>query len=106
MSLAYSPPFPNTLPSLPPLPLADPALQSAPGAPGPPGTPAPAVPAVPGPGHGLGLRGAQGRSDYYHVASSLMLSVLRRRTGIPIALCFLHMAVARRVGLQVSGSGC
>lgn len=45
------------------------------------------------------------RCIYYDVANSWLDVVITRRTGIPITLSILVMAVARRVGLDVRGVG-
>jgi regulator of sirC expression with transglutaminase-like and TPR domain len=43
--------------------------------------------------------------DYYDAANSYLNRVLERRTGIPITLSILYMAVGRKAGLQVDGIG-
>ena len=45
------------------------------------------------------------RCVYYDVANSWLDVVIERRTGIPITLSIVVMAVARRVGLDVRGVG-
>lgn len=45
------------------------------------------------------------RCVYYDVANSWLDVVIERRTGIPITLSIVVMAVARRVGLDVRGIG-
>src|SRR5262249_59899738 len=45
-------------------------------------------------------------SDYYDPRNSFLNDVLERRTGIPITLSILYMAVARRLGLELRGTGC
>lgn len=52
---------------------------------------------------GLGFRGNE--AEYYDARNSYLDEVLRRRTGIPITLSLVYMAVGRRVGLQVDGVG-
>lgn len=51
----------------------------------------------------MGLRGDL--VDYYDPRNSFLNDVLSRRTGIPISLSVLYMAVGRRVGLAISGIG-
>ena len=41
--------------------------------------------------------------DYYDPDNSCMNMVLQRRTGIPITLGLLYMAVAQRLGLSLHG---
>lgn len=53
--------------------------------------------------HDLVFRGNQ--TDYYDPRNSMLDEVLRRRTGLPIMLCLLCMALGRRLGLQVDGLG-
>jgi regulator of sirC expression with transglutaminase-like and TPR domain len=43
------------------------------------------------------------RADYYDARNSYLNEVLERRTGIPITLAIVYMAVARRVGLDARG---
>lgn len=45
------------------------------------------------------------KSDYYDPRNSYLNEVMDRRTGIPITLSILYMAVARRAGLEVKGVG-
>jgi len=42
--------------------------------------------------------------DYYDARNSFLNDVLERRTGIPISLSTIYMAVARRVGLTLHGT--
>jgi regulator of sirC expression with transglutaminase-like and TPR domain len=49
----------------------------------------------------LGFRGNV--SDYYDPRNSFLNEVLDRRTGIPISLALVLMAVARRAGLAIDG---
>ena len=51
----------------------------------------------------LGFRG--NRDDYYDPRNSLLRHVLERRTGLPIMLSLLCMAIGRRLHLQVEGMG-
>lgn len=51
----------------------------------------------------LGFHG--NRCGYYEAANSWLDVVIERRTGIPITLSIVVMAVARRVGLDVRGIG-
>ena len=51
----------------------------------------------------MGFHGNQ--DDYYEPENSFLNDVLDRRTGIPISLSVLYMAVSRRVGLTLSGVG-
>jgi regulator of sirC expression with transglutaminase-like and TPR domain len=53
--------------------------------------------------HDMGFRGNV--KDYYDPLNSYFNQVLERRTGIPITLSALVMAVGRRAGLQVEGIG-
>ena len=53
--------------------------------------------------HDMGFRGNQ--QDYYNARNSYLNDVLDRRTGIPIALAAVAMAVGRRAGLDVAGVG-
>jgi regulator of sirC expression with transglutaminase-like and TPR domain len=48
-----------------------------------------------------GFRG--NRDDYYDPRNSFLNDVLERRTGIPIALSLVYIAVGRRLGLDVRG---
>ncbi len=48
-----------------------------------------------------GFRG--NRDDYYDPRNSFLSDVLERRTGIPIALSLVYLAVGRRLGLDVRG---
>jgi regulator of sirC expression with transglutaminase-like and TPR domain len=43
--------------------------------------------------------------DYYDAANSYLNRALERRTGIPITLSIIYMAVGRKAGLQVDGIG-
>src|SRR5215475_14770504 len=49
----------------------------------------------------LGFRG--NRDDYYDPANSYLNEVIERRTGIPITLSVLYLAVARRLGHRLVG---
>jgi regulator of sirC expression with transglutaminase-like and TPR domain len=49
----------------------------------------------------LGFRG--NRDDYYDPANSYLNEVIDRRTGIPITLSVLYVAVARRLGHRLIG---
>jgi len=42
--------------------------------------------------------------DYYDPRNSFLNDVIARRTGIPITLSILYMAVARRLGLELHGT--
>src|SRR5207245_2321666 len=53
--------------------------------------------------HEMGFRGNQ--QDYYDPRNSYLNQVLDRRTGIPIALSVVAMAVGNRAGLEVVGVG-
>ncbi len=53
--------------------------------------------------HDMGFRGNQ--QDYYDARNSYLNEVLDRRTGIPITLSAVAMAVGRRAGLDVVGVG-
>lgn len=53
--------------------------------------------------HEMGFRG--NTKDYYDPANSYLHLVMERRTGIPISLSALTMAVGRRAGLEVQGVG-
>lgn len=53
--------------------------------------------------HEMGFRG--NTKDYYNPANSYLNLVLERRTGIPITLSALTMAIGNRAGLQVYGVG-
>lgn len=53
--------------------------------------------------HEMGFRG--NLQHYYEPANSYFNQVLERRTGIPISLCAVTMAVGRRAGLEVQGVG-
>jgi len=46
------------------------------------------------------------RQDYYDPSNSMIHSVLEKRMGNPILLCVVYLAVARRVGLSLSGAEC
>lgn len=43
--------------------------------------------------------------DYYDPRNSLLDAVIERRTGLPIMLCLLCIAIGRRLGLRVDGLG-
>ncbi len=43
--------------------------------------------------------------DYYSPQNSFLNDVIERRLGIPITLATVYMAVARRVGLELQGTG-
>lgn len=45
------------------------------------------------------------RDNYYEPANSFLNVVLERRTGLPIMLSLLCMAIGRRVGVQIEGVG-
>jgi regulator of sirC expression with transglutaminase-like and TPR domain len=51
----------------------------------------------------LGFRGNQ--TQYYAAENSFLNVVLAQRTGLPILLAVVCMAVGRRLGLQVEGMG-
>jgi regulator of sirC expression with transglutaminase-like and TPR domain len=51
--------------------------------------------------HEMGFRG--NAQDYYDPRNSYLNHVLDRRTGIPISLCTVAMAIGARVGLKVVG---
>src|SRR5260370_42310658 len=53
--------------------------------------------------HEMGFHG--NTQDYYVPPNSYLNQVLDRRTGIPIALSVVAMAVGQRAGLQVVGVG-
>lgn len=53
--------------------------------------------------HELGFRGNQ--RDYYDPRNSYLHLVVERRTGIPISLSAVAIAVGRRVGLDIVGVG-
>jgi regulator of sirC expression with transglutaminase-like and TPR domain len=53
--------------------------------------------------HEMGFRG--NTQEYYDPRNSYLNQVLERRTGIPISLSALAMAVGNRAGLQVVGVG-
>lgn len=53
--------------------------------------------------HEMGFRGNQ--RDYYDPRNSYFNQVLERRTGIPITLSAVTMAVGQRAGLRISGIG-
>jgi regulator of sirC expression with transglutaminase-like and TPR domain len=54
--------------------------------------------------HGeLGFRG--NHDDYYDPRNSYLDQVLERRTGIPITLSVVYLAVARRAGVPMEGIG-
>lgn len=45
------------------------------------------------------------RVDYYDPRNSFLNEVMRRRTGIPISLSVLAIAIGRRIGFQFEGIG-
>lgn len=51
----------------------------------------------------MGFRG--NREDYYDPRNSCLNDVIDRRTGIPISLSVLYMAVGQRAGLTLKGIG-
>lgn len=51
----------------------------------------------------LGFSGSH--QDYYSTANSLLNSVLERRSGLPIMLCLVCVALGRRINLQIDGLG-
>ena len=51
----------------------------------------------------LAFHGA--RSDYYDPRNSFLDQVLERRTGLPIMLALVAMAIGRRLGLHIDGMG-
>ena len=53
--------------------------------------------------HDLGFRGNQ--AEYYDPRNSYFNQVLERRTGIPITLSMIAIAVGHRAGLEVMGIG-
>lgn len=53
--------------------------------------------------HDLGFHG--NRREYYDPANSYLHMVLDRRTGIPISLSVIAMAVGQRAGLDIVGVG-
>jgi regulator of sirC expression with transglutaminase-like and TPR domain len=53
--------------------------------------------------HDLGFRGNQ--KEYYDPRNSYFNEVLDRRTGLPILLSAVAMAIGRRVGLEIAGVG-
>lgn len=53
--------------------------------------------------HEMGYRG--NTKDYYDPANSYLNLVMERRTGIPISLSALTMAVGKRAGLDIHGVG-
>ena len=48
---------------------------------------------------------AGNQDDYYDPRNSLLDAVIERRTGLPIMLCLLCIAIGRRLGLRVDGLG-
>jgi len=51
-------------------------------------------------------RGFHGnRSDYYDARNSFLNEVIERRTGIPITLAVVYLAVGQRLGLPLHGVG-
>jgi regulator of sirC expression with transglutaminase-like and TPR domain len=53
--------------------------------------------------HEMGFRGNV--QDYYDPRNSYLNEVLDRRTGLPITLSVVAMAIGRRVGLPIAGIG-
>ena len=53
--------------------------------------------------HEMGFRG--NKRDYYDPRNSYLNQVLERRTGIPISLSAVMIAVGRRAGLELAGVG-
>jgi regulator of sirC expression with transglutaminase-like and TPR domain len=53
--------------------------------------------------HEMGFRG--NLQNYYDPRNSYLNEVLERRTGLPITLCAVVMAIGDRVGLEVVGVG-
>ena len=53
--------------------------------------------------HDMGFRG--NKKEYYDPRNSYFNEVLERRTGVPITLSILAMAVGSRVGLKIEGVG-
>src|SRR6516225_1040749 len=53
--------------------------------------------------HDMGFRGNQ--QEYYDPRNSYLNQVLDRRTGIPITLSVVAMAVGRRAGVHIAGVG-
>jgi regulator of sirC expression with transglutaminase-like and TPR domain len=51
----------------------------------------------------LGFRGDL--ENYYNPSNSFLNEVLDRRTGLPITLSILYIAIGRRIGLPVAGVG-
>lgn len=51
----------------------------------------------------LGFHGEQ--IDYYNPRNSFLNAVLDRRSGLPISLSVLYMAIGQRAGLRLSGIG-
>lgn len=51
----------------------------------------------------LAFRGNE--DDYYDPRNSYLCDVIQRRTGIPITLAIVLMAIGRRAGIQVEGIG-
>ena len=45
------------------------------------------------------------QDDYYDPRNSLLDAVIDRRSGLPIMLCLLCIAIGRRLGLRVEGMG-
>lgn len=43
--------------------------------------------------------------DYYDPANSFLSRVILRRTGIPISLALIYLAIARRIGIPLVGVG-
>jgi regulator of sirC expression with transglutaminase-like and TPR domain len=53
--------------------------------------------------HDLAFHG--NRADYYDPRNSFLDQVLERRTGLPIMLALVSMAIGRRLGLRIDGIG-
>ncbi|HEV3203792.1 MAG TPA: transglutaminase-like domain-containing protein [Gemmataceae bacterium] len=53
--------------------------------------------------HDMGFRGS--RQDYYDPRNSYLNQVIDRRTGIPITLSGIVMAIGARIGIEIQGVG-
>src|SRR5205807_10669323 len=53
--------------------------------------------------HEMGVRG--NARDYYDPRNSYLNVVLQRRTGIPITLSVVTIAIGRRAGMEIAGVG-
>jgi regulator of sirC expression with transglutaminase-like and TPR domain len=53
--------------------------------------------------HDMGFRGS--RQDYYDPRNSYLNQVIDRRTGIPITLSGVVMAIGARIGIEIQGVG-